>query len=82
MINLCLQTKQPATLSIIVSHLLKDSIQTLMQLILDCSSLPDVISSAQIHGDYILSDLFYLGRTWCYALHRDRTKRLGLWHVK
>ena len=82
MVNLCLQTKQPATHSIIVSHFLHDSNQTILQLILDCSSLPDVISSAQIHGDYIFSDLFYLGRTWCYAIHRARSKRLGLWHVK
>ena len=49
------------------------------QFILDCSSLPDVISLHQEHGQQVLNHLFKVTRTWCYTLHKERLKILGRW---
>ena len=51
---------------------------TIMQFILDCSSLPEVIRSTQIFGTQIRDRLLYIGRTWCYNIHRERMNQLGL----
>ena len=51
---------------------------TIMQFILDCSSLPEVIRSTQIFGTGIRDRLLYIGRTWCYNIHRERMNQLGL----
>ena len=51
----------------------------LMQFILDCSTLPEVISAKQKHGDYILDETFRLTRTWCFIIHKARMKMLGRW---
>ena len=63
--------------SLMFSYLLGKSEQDLMQLLLDCSSLPPVISAAQIYGEQISNDLFYIGRTWCFAIHCELLK-LGI----
>ena len=47
--------------------------------LLDCSTLPEVISCHQIYGDKVFQELFYITRTWCYALHRERLRLLGRW---
>ena len=49
------------------------------QFLLDCSVLPEVINSVQLHGQSILHHLFCISRMWCFALHRDRLKILGRW---
>ena len=49
------------------------------QFLLDCSVIPHIISMTQTYGIYVLQQLFYIGRTWCYSLHRERLKLLGLW---
>ena len=41
-------------------------------MLLDCSVMPEVIRSAQSHGSRVYDDLFYVGRTWCFAVHRER----------
>ena len=76
-----IETKYPPTNQIATSILLTGCTQIKMQLLLDCSSLPVVISAQQRHGDKILSDLFYIGRTWCFTHHRERLKRLGRWNL-
>ena len=52
--------------------------QTLMQFIIDCSTMPEVIKSAQTYGNHIRDRLMYIGRTWCYNIHRERMNQLGL----
>ena len=47
--------------------------------LLDCSSLPLVISIAQEYGEEILNPLFSLSQTWVFMLHRERLKQLGRW---
>ena len=49
------------------------------QFLLDCSSLASVIAFAQEFGSSCLSDMFEVSRTWVYALHRDRLRRLNRW---
>ena len=49
------------------------------QFLLDCSIIPAIILLRQSHGVEILSELFYLTRTWCYSLHRERLRQLGRW---
>ena len=82
MIILCLKIKTPWAHSITVKYLLGNSPKNILQLLLDCSPLPDVILSAQTNGDQVYNDLFYLGRTWCFAIHRERMKRLGRWNFR
>ena len=54
--------------------------QTLLQFLLDCSVLPNVILAAQEHGSVVFTSLFKLTRTYCYAVHRERLKLLGRWN--
>ena len=82
MISLCLKTKQPKIHSLVTSLLLSNAQQSLMQFLLDPSSFPEVIKCAQNFGEHIYNDVFYLGRTWCFALHRERMKRIGRWNFR
>ena len=49
-----------------------------IQLLLDCSSIPEVIFMCQTFGEIILDDLFKFSRTWCYTIDRERRKMLGM----
>ena len=51
------------------------------QFLLDCSVIPEVVLLRQNLGLGILSSLFYLTRTWCYSLHRERLRQLGRWNL-
>ena len=53
-----------------------------MQLILDCSAMPAVISLTQSHGPDVLHYLFYVSRNWCYSVHRKRMDLLGLYQYR
>ena len=52
--------------------------ELIVQFILDCSSLPAVILLNQNGGKHLVERLFYIGRTWCYSVHRSRMNKLGL----
>ena len=55
----------------------------LLQFILDCSVLPSVIKATQTQqGKEILSELFYLTRTWCFSVHKQRMKMIGRWNFQ
>ena len=50
------------------------------QFLEDCSVLPEVIAVGQVLGEKLVHHhLFWVSRTWCYTLHRDRLKILGRW---
>ena len=66
----------------LVTHFLLTGPHKLLQFLLDCSTIPEVISMAQQHGNNIFNDLLYLGRTWCFAIHRMRMKRLCKWNFR
>ena len=48
-----------------------------VQLLLDCSTIPEVIVMSQTFGDIILEDMLKFSRTWCYTMDRERRKMLG-----
>ena len=81
LIQTCLNVKDPNSL-MLISDILVRSNTDRVQFLLDCSILPEVIRTAQCHGEHIYSDLFYLSRTWCYAIHRERLKRLHKWNFQ
>ena len=41
----------------------------LAQFLIDCSTLPHIISSVQSYGPEILSHFFAISRTWIYTIH-------------
>ena len=49
------------------------------QFLLDCSVLPEVILLQQHYGLIVLNELFYLTRTWCFTIHRERLRMLDRW---
>ena len=70
----------------IIHTLIKEALNStdtvFLQFILDCSVLPFVIKAVQTHGDTILEKVFYLTRTWCFVIHRERMKFLGKWNFQ
>ena len=50
--------------------------------VLDPSSHPQTIIAEQIHGRRVHTELFYLTRNWCYVMHKERLKAMGLWNCK
>ena len=56
--------------------------KTLCNFLLDCSTLPEVISATQIHGPIVHEHLFNVTHTWIFVLHRDRLKKLGRWNLQ
>ena len=52
---------------------------TTVQFLLDCSVLPDVIALKQKEGQWVHEQLFYLTRSYCFALHKARLRLLGRW---
>ena len=79
---MCLETKNPVAHQIITRVFFSYSTRMLMQFLLDCSVMSDVISAVQKSGNLLLKDLFFLTRSWCFALHRQRMRRLGCWNFR
>ena len=52
--------------------------ENIVQFLLDCSSVPEIVTLSQSDNSYLVDRLFYLSRTWCYSIHRSRMNRLGL----
>ena len=53
---------------------------THMQLLMDPSCIPSVISANRINPD-ILPSCFYLSGTWAYTFHLRRSKLMKLWNL-
>ena len=81
--NLQLFTMRFAQLNPILKHIISfycnPKSPLFCQFVLDCSMLPEVVVLTNLYGPTLLHKLLYLGRTWCYALHRDRARLLGRW---
>ena len=72
----------PLLSSVINSILLSDNNELILQLVLDSSVLPIVIRITQLYGTHTRDRLLYLGRTWCYNIHRERMNQLGLFEFR
>ena len=77
--SLWLSATNPVVLTLILEAFSSET-SYLLQFILDCSVLPSVIAATQRHGFTIMKELFYLTRTWCFTVHRERMKMLGRWN--
>ena len=70
--------EHPALSAILTEFLSSDNTSDRMQLLLDCTVIPQVVRANQTYGPHILDRLLYFGRTWCYNVHRERVTQLGL----
>ena len=71
-----------ALAKIIYTALYSSDQSELMQLLLDCTSMHVVIESCRVFNNHIRDRLLYLGRTWCYNIHRERMSQLGLFEFR
>ena len=79
--SLWLSATNPIVLGLVLEALTSETAY-LLQFILDCSVLPTVINATQQFGFIILEELFYLTRTWCFSVHKQRMKMLGRWRYQ
>ena len=79
--SLWLSTQNKVILKLIIDALTSDT-EYLVQFLLDCSVLPNVIRATQIHGAEIMHSLFYLTRSWCFSIHKQRMRALGRWNFQ
>ena len=78
LINLWLGNPNPLITGINYS-ILNSSEASKMQFLLDASNHPEVISLSQLYGDEPLKIIFHLTRSWCFSIHKERSKCLGRW---
>ena len=63
----------------LIQSYFNQSSDSTIQLLLDCSVLPEVILSNQNGKSYIMEEIFRFSRSWCYAMHEARMKLQGKW---
>ena len=80
--SLWLSTKNKVVRQLVLQAFSSEN-KFLLQFILDCSVMPEVIKAVQTtDDDDFLNELFYLTRTWCFSVHRERMKMLGRWNFQ
>ena len=67
-----------AIATILTNVLTKPNPAAMLQLLLDCTTMPEVIHATQVYGDQVQNRLLYFGRTWCYNIHRERMNQMNL----
>ena len=72
------QDLPPAAAKLIL-ELLDPSHPSFCTFLLDCTTLPPIISLVQMLGESSLFYLFDITRTWTFSLHRERLRRLNRW---
>ena len=75
-----LATGNPVLISI-VQFIQHGTDEDLLQFVLDCSVVPEIIEAVQMCGQDLYKSLFKMTRTFCYSLHRERLKILGRWRI-
>ena len=63
------RTSRPIVLSL-ATEALGSSRNFLIQFLLDCSVLTQIIMTTQCCGSVIMEGTFHLTRTWCFSIHR------------
>ena len=72
----------PILIPIISKYTIGDAKDQIVQFLLDCSVLSDVISLRQRFGMVVYDSLFHLTRSYCFSLHKSRLKLLGKWNTR
>ena len=73
---------KPHLFPIIKKYTVESTPDQLLQLILDCTVLPEVIALSQLLGSEVHDALLYLTRTLCFSIHKSRNKLLGKWNIR
>ena len=73
---------KPHLFPIIKKYTVESIPDQLLQLILDCTVLPEVIALRQLLGSEVHDALLYLTRTLCFSKHKSRNKLLGKWNIR
>ena len=83
-VQLCHQvSSESEDLKTILSYYLNgQTTDIVMQFLLDCSALPAVIKLRQNGSIHIVENLFYITRTWCYSIDRNRMTKLGFFQYR
>ena len=68
--------------NILQSSFTNQTPETMVQFLLDCSSLPDVVLLGQSPHSFLVDRVFYICRSWCYTIHRARVNKLGLFQFR
>ena len=76
--NLWLKCHHPL-ISELVESILGGPPEELVQFLLDASVHHKVIGFGQKIGDEALKTIFHLTRSWCFTIHKERSKILGRW---
>ena len=77
-------SEYPCLLPIVKHHTLapgQAGVELTMQLLLDPSTCPMVITAVQASGIGVLSHLLHMTRTWCHSHHLKRRKLLKLYNI-
>ena len=72
----------PPVLAVLLLQLCSNLHPTFCNFLLDCSTLPEIISASQLHGPIVHEHFYNVTRTWIFVLHRDRLKKLGRWNLR
>ena len=56
-----------------------NTVGNFVQLLLDCSALPEVIIACQKESKQVAEDIFKFSRTFCFNIHMKRMKLIGRW---
>ena len=75
---LCRLEKLPTAAALFQQLQSSQDTDKFVQLLLEPSAVPEIISAAQLQPD-ILSPILRVTTTWCYAMHETRLKLLGKW---
>ena len=75
-------SREKTVADILLQVLYFGTTKTIMQILLDCSVLPEIVRHTQNHGTSVGDLIFYFGRTCCYYIHRERMKQMGLLNLK
>ena len=70
----------PYQLRVLLLHLCSPSHPSFCSFLLDCSTLPEVISVSQRMGQVVHEHFYNVTRTWIFVLHRERLRMLGRWN--
>ena len=69
----------PLSISTVILKLSRSDHPKFCNFVLDCSTLPEIISLVQFNGTSFLDLLFDITRMWVFVLHRERLKPLNRW---
>ena len=84
LLELCrnISLNDPVLSAILIPALSSGDQQSIMRLLLDCTTIPVIIDHTQKYGTNLQDKVLYFGRTWCYSIHSERMNQLGLFDFR